>query len=527
VFNVLVSDPLAEQGLEILRKDPEIKVEVKIGLSPEELQSIIFRYDALIVRSETKVTPQILESPGRLKVIGRAGVGVDNIDVEAATKQGIIVMNAPDGNTISAAEYTLALLLSLARNIPQANTFLRSGKWDRKRFMGVELYDKTLGLIGLGRIGREVAKRAQIFGMKVIAYDPFISYESAAKLGVQLMELNELLAKADFISLHAPLTGETRHLLSEKEFAQMKPGVRLINCARGGIIDEKALYQALVEGKVAGAALDVFEKEPPLDSPLLQLENVIAVPHLGASTEEAQINVSVVIATQIIDALKGGSIRNAVNIPVVEAEILKRLEPFLRLSENLGKLQAQLIEGHMEEVHITYSGDIVNYDLAPVTIALIKGILQPILQEAVNYVNASVLARERGIRIIESKSSEAVDFANLITVEVITDKEHRLVAGSSFGHRVPRIVRIDEFYMDAVPSGYMLICTNRDVPGVVGKVGTILGRNSINIAGLQLGRSHPGGKAISVFNVDSPVLEEVLKELRQIKEILSAKLVIL
>ena len=527
MFKVLVSDPLAEAGLEILRRNSEIEVDVKIGLKPEELKSIISNYEALIVRSETKVTSEILESARELKVIGRAGVGVDNVDVPAATKRGIIVMNTPDGNTISAAEHAMALLLSLARNVPQANASLRGGQWDRKRFLGVELYNKTLGLIGLGRVGREVAKRSQAFGMKVIAYDPFISYERAAELGVPMLELPELLKKADFISLHAPLTSETRHLLGEKEFAEIKPGVRLVNCARGGIVDEEALYRALVEGKVAGAALDVFEKEPPTGNPLLQLENVLALPHLGASTQEAQINVSIVIANQIIDVLKGGPIRNAINIPVIEAEVREQLEPFLLLAEKVGRLQAQIIEGRLKEVRITYSGDIINYDLAMVTIAFIKGILEPILQEGVNYVNASILAKERGIRIIESKSSEPADFANLITVEVISDKERRLVAGSSFGHKTPKIVRIDEFYMDVTPSGYMLICTNQDVPGVVGTVGTILGRNQINIAGLQLGRSQPGGKAVSVFNIDNPIPKNVLQELHQVVEILSAKLVML
>ncbi|MGE4357469.1 MAG: phosphoglycerate dehydrogenase [Candidatus Omnitrophota bacterium] len=525
-MKILVSDPLAEEGLKILREEKGFQVDVKLKQSEEAIKEIIGDYDALIVRSETKVTAGIIEKADRLKVIGRAGVGLDNVDVEAATKRGIIVMNAPEGNTISTAEHTMSMMLALSRNIPQADASLRKGEWNRKKFMGVELYRKTLGIIGLGRIGREVAKRAMSFGMKVIAYDPYLSFDKAKSLGIELVGWEDLLSKADYISFHIPLTEETKNMISENEFKIMKRGVRIINCARGGVIDEKALLKAIEEGIVAGAALDVFEKEPPGDHPLLKLDKVIATPHLGASTQEAQIGVSIDIAQQIKDVLLGRGVRNAVNFPCMETSLLELLKPYLNLAECLGSMHTQLTEGHIKEVKIKYVGEFWNnVDIQPLTIAFIKGMLSPILQETVNFVNAPFIAKERGIKIDEIKTNEIEDFANVISSEVITDKKKNVITGALFANNSARIVKINEFYVEAIPQGVMLILNNWDKPGVVGNVGSVLGKNNINIAGMTFGREKPGGKAITVINVDSPVSESVLKQLKNTENILDVKLI--
>ncbi|MDI6703106.1 MAG: phosphoglycerate dehydrogenase [bacterium] len=521
-MKVLVSDPLSKEGLDILDK-AQIPYEVKTGLREEELVSCISRYNALIVRSETKVTKNIIGAAQNLKVIGRAGVGVDNIDVMEATKRGIVVMNVPGGNTISAAEHTMALLLSLSRNIPQANKSLKEKEWNRKRFRGVELNGKTLGIIGLGRIGREVAKRAKSFVMKVIAFDPYVSEDQAKVIGVELVELEDIYKESDYITLHIPSSDKTRHLISRDEFSKMKPGVRIINCARGGIIDEEALYEAMKEGKVAGCALDVYEKEPPFDSPLLELENCITVPHLGASTKEAQVNVAVEIARQVVDALKNDEIRNAVNIPQIEDIEIK---PYLFLCEKIGYLHAQLLSGHIEGIDVEYTGEIANYKVAPLTVAILKGILSGILTETlVNYVNAPLIAKERGIRVVESKSIKEKDFTNLISVRLSTDKEKRVIEGSIFQKDDERIVSIDGFRVDAIPSGYMLVISNIDKPGVIGKIGTILGQNNINIAGLQMGRKAIGGRQLMVLNVDHVVEQEVLKQIEGVDEVSSVRMV--
>ncbi|MDD5552417.1 MAG: phosphoglycerate dehydrogenase, partial [Candidatus Omnitrophica bacterium] len=430
-MRILVSDPLSEEGLRILKEVKEFQVEVKTDLKPETLKEVISDYDALIVRSATKVTKDIIQAAARLKVIGRAGVGLDNVDLEAATQKGIIVMNTPGGNTISTAEHTMSMILSLSRNIPQANVSTRKGEWKRSKFMGVELYGKVLGVVGLGRIGTEVAKRALSFGMKVLAYDPFLSKEVAESLGIGVADLKDVLSSADYITVHTPLTQETRHMISGDEFALMKNGVRVINCARGGIIDEAALVAALKEGKVAGAALDVFEKEPlSVDSELQKLENVILTPHLGASTEEAQVNVAIEVSEIVRDALLGRGIRNAANYPCLEAEVCKFLEPYINLSEKLGVFAGQLAEGRFEELNINYSGEIIEYDLSPLTMSLAKGLLSPILKETVNFVNAAALAKERGIRVKEAKTSKEEEFVNLIQVEIKTDKETRTVCGT-------------------------------------------------------------------------------------------------
>ncbi|MEA3560354.1 MAG: phosphoglycerate dehydrogenase [Candidatus Omnitrophota bacterium] len=524
ILKVLVSDALSKKGLEILKKGKKLKVDVKTGLSPQELKKVIKDYQGIIIRSKTKLTADIIDSAKLLKVIGRAGVGLDNVDVAQATKRGIIVMNAPGGNSISTAEHTMSMLLALSRNIPQANASLKRHEWDRKKFMGVELYGKTLGIIGLGRIGSEVAKRALSFGMEMIAYDPYCSIEKAKELRIKLGGLKELFTQSDYITVHTPLIKETRHLIGEKEIKLMKKGVRIINCARGGIVDEKSLLKALKTGRVAGTAMDVFEKEPPLNSPLLKIDNVISTPHLGASTEEAQVNVAIDIAKQVADALLGRGIRNAVNMPTIPKEIFKVIQPYISLAEKMGSLQMQLIEGRPQRLKVTYSGEVINFDLAPITIALIKGLLEPVLPGRVNYVNAPLIAKERGIEIVEIKSSASLDFSNLISLEIETDKRKSSISGTLFGKNDPRIVVIDGYYVDAVPSGYMIITFNEDRPGIIGRIGTVLGENNINIAGMTFGRRKKAGRAITVINIDSPVSDDLLKKIKKFKWIKEIKL---
>jgi D-3-phosphoglycerate dehydrogenase len=525
MFKILVSDPLAQEGVEILEKEKEFQVDVKHKLPPEELKKIIKDYDALLVRSETKVTKDIIEEATNLKVIGRAGVGLDNVDLETASKRGIIVMNTPGGNTISTAEHTMSLILALSRNIPQADASTKRGEWERKKFMGVELYGKVLGIIGLGRIGSEVSKRASAFGMKVIAYDPFLSLEKAKELAVESVELNDIYKRSDYITVHTPLTEDTKHVIDRKAIESMKEDVRIINCARGGIVDEEALLEAIKNNKVAGAALDVYEKEPPKDSLLLKCEKIVLTPHLGASTEEAQVNVAIEIANSARDALLGCGIRNAVNVPCLDAELYKMLQPYVVLGEKLGLLAAQIVSGRILQINIKYSGDVAKYTVSPITVAIVKGGLMPILQETVNYVNSLIVAKERGIKVNESKTTELEEYTSLITVEVKTDKGCAYVEGTLFTKRDPRIVKIDEFHVDAIPQGYMIVAHNIDVPGIIGQIGTILGKNNINIAAMTFGREKPGGKTLSVLNVDSEVPEKVLEEMRRVKNILDAKLI--
>jgi len=526
MIKILVSDPLSEEGLKILNEVKDFKVDVKTDLKPETLKEIIKDYEALVVRSATKVNKDIINAGGKLKVIGRAGVGLDNVDLEAATQKGIIVMNTPAGNTISTAEHTMSMILALSRNIPQADVSTKKGEWKRSKFMGVELYNKILGILGLGRIGAEVAKRASSFGMKVLAYDPYLSREIAESMGVEVVDLKELLKNADYITVHTPLTDETKHMISTEEFAVMKKGVRLINCARGGIVDEQALVNAIKEGRVLGAAMDVFEKEPlPADSELLKLDNVITTPHLGASTEEAQVNVAIEVAEIVRDALLGKGIRNAANYPCLEAEVCKILDPYINLAERLGSFTAQLIEGRFQELNINYSGDIIVHDLSPLTMALTKGILSPILKETVNFVNAVALAKARGIKIKESKSSKEEEFVNLIQIEIKTDKETRRISGTLSSNKQPRIVKIDECYVEMIPVGEIIFIQNRDKPGIIGNLGTLLGKYNINIAAMTFGREKLGGRAISVLNVDSPVSAEILDKIKKLENILSAKVI--
>ncbi|MFQ5466105.1 MAG: phosphoglycerate dehydrogenase [Thermodesulfobacteriota bacterium] len=526
MMKVLISDSMSPRAAEILGNTPGLECDVITGLKPEELKEKIKDYHGLVVRSATKVTAEIIEAAGNLKVIGRAGTGVDNIDVEASTKSGVVVMNTPGGNTITTAEHGIAMMVALARKVPQATASMREGKWEKKKFQGVELTGKTLGVLGVGNIGSVVVSRAIGLRMNVIAYDPYISEEAADKLGVTLVDLDELYAKSDFISIHVPLTDATRDMVGAEAFARMKKGVRIINCARGGIVNEADLAEAVKAGIVAGAAFDVFAQEPPeADNPLLGLDEVILTPHLGASTAEAQENVAVAIAEQIADYLTGGTIRNALNVPSVPSELLTALGPYITLGEKLGSFQGQILEGGPEEITIEYSGDVVEYDVAPITISCIKGLLDQVLDLYVNFVNAPFVAKERGIRVVEVKSSRSTDFASSITIKVRTRDSESLVEGALFGKREPRIVRIDKFFLDAVPEGYLLLLTNEDKPGVIGNVGTLLSSSNVNIARLHLGRSSVGGEAVSVWSVDTHIPRGLIDKILKLPHILSARVV--
>jgi len=524
-YRVLATDPLDQQGVDVFRSHSEIEIDLQPGMPAPELKRVIGSYDALVIRSGTKVTADALADPGRLRVIGRAGIGVDNIDVATATKRGIVVMNTPGGNNVTTAEHAITLMLALARWIPQADASLHAGKWERTRFTGTEVCNKTLGIIGLGNIGTIVAERAQGLRMRVIAHDPFVTAEAAAKLKVELVGLDDLFARADFITIHTPLTPETRGLVNRAAIAKMKRGVRLVNCARGGIVDESDLVEAITSGHVAGAALDVFATEPPpADHPLFKLDRVIATPHLGAATSEAQINVAIAIAEQIASFLLRGEIQAAVNVPSVSGEILALLRPHLLLGEKLGSFLAQISPEMPTELKIEYFGQVAELDWRPVTNAVLRGLLCRFLEASVNYVNAPAIARERGIQVLEGRASRSSDFVNSITVRATRPSGAIEVEGALFGTNILRLVRINDFYMEAVPEGYVLMLNNRDVPGVVGRVGSLLGAHGINIAGLELGREHVGGRAISFFHVDEPVPEAVLDELRRSPEIMSAQL---
>lgn len=524
---VLVSDKLSEKGLSILKGCPGLQVDVKTGMKPDELISVVGDYEGLVIRSATKVTPAVIEAGRRLKVIGRAGIGVDNVDLPAATRRGIVVMNTPSGNAVTTAEHALAMMFAVCRKIPQATASTRAGKWEKGKFTGSELCNKTLGVIGVGNIGRIVADRALGLKMKVVGFDPFLSAEAAEKIGVTLMDLPDLLRKADIVTVHVPLSEKTKYLINRDSFRQMKKGVILINCARGGIVHEGDLLVALQEGIVAGAALDVFEQEPPPpDHPLLKMDQVIFTPHLGAATDEAQEKVALEVAELIVDYFAKGTVRNAVNFPSVSGEVLKILRPYIELAEKLGSLQGQMASRLPAEAVIEYSGQILNYNLAPVTQALLKGLLTPMTCDiSVNYVNAPLVARERGLKVVESKVSEHEDFANLVEVTVRNGGEERQVSGTIFGKNNPRLVRIDDFYLEAVPEGTILVVHNHDRPGVIGNVGTLLGKNSINISRMQLGLTR--GEAIAWYNVEGNVTPEILKEIESLPNIISVKKVVL
>lgn len=521
MFKVLVSDPLSEFGIQKLLDAEDVQVDRKTGLSEAELIEIIGEYDALLVRSQTKVTPAIFEAGKKLKAVGRAGVGVDNIDLAAATNAGVVVINAPDGNTISTAEHSFAMIMALARRIPPAYKKLVEGEWDRKSFTGVELNNKVLGIVGLGRIGAEVAKRGKAFNMKVMAFDPFLTQERADKLGVQFATLEEVVMNADFITVHTPLTKDTKYIINTKEFEKMKDGVRIINCARGGIINEQALIAALESGKVAGAALDVFEQEPPLDNPLLKMPQVIVTPHLGASTVEAQENVAIDVSEEILHILHDEPFKNAVNLPSIPANVMEKVKPYFDLNEKLGSLIAQTAVGGLKEVIVTYSGDLTDIDTAALTRTTLKGILAYHLGAAANYVNAPNLAKNRDIHVTEQKSTYSGGFSNLVTVTLKTSQEEKTVAGTLLNGYGPRIVKIDGYSVDLLPQGHLLLVHHNDRPGAIGRVGTILGNNNVNIATMQVGRRDVGGQAIMLLTVDKEVSPDVLDTLGELSEITS------
>jgi D-3-phosphoglycerate dehydrogenase len=521
-MKVLVSDKLSPKGVEIFEKAEGIEVEVKTKLPSEDLKAIIGEYDGLVIRSATKVKPGIIEAADKLKVIGRAGSGLDNVDLPAASKKGIVVMNTPGGNTITTAEHAISMMLALSRKIPQATASMKSKKWEKSKFMGSEIYNKTLGVMGIGSIGSVVADRARGLRMNVLAYDPFLSPERAEKLGVELVSLDELLERADYITIHVPKSKETINLVNKELFSKMKDGVFLINCARGGIVNEKDLCDAIKGGKVAGAALDVFEKEPPdSDNPLLDLDEVICTPHLGASTEEAQEKVAVAIAEQMVDYLLNGTIMNAVNVPSVDSKILATIKPYLDLAERLGSFQGQVISGGLEQVSIEYSGEVAGLEVAPITVSLLKGLLYSILKEDVNYVNAPVIAKERGIKVIESTTSESEDFTTLITLKVKTNKEERMVAGTIFGKSDPWVVQVDQFRIEAVPDKYMLLFHTHDRPGVIGNIGTSLAKHSINISRMQFGREKVEGKSLLILSTDGPISSEIIEQMKELPHIIS------
>lgn len=521
---VLVTDGLQDVGTETLRKHG-LDVDVVKTMPEAELVAKIGEYQGLVVRSATKVTRAVIEAGRKLEVIGRAGAGVDTIDVGAATERGVIVMNTPGGNTTAVAEHTMALVLALARRVPAADASLKAGRWEKSGLQGVELFGKVLGLIGLGRIGGEVARRALGFRMHVIAFDPFLGREAAERLGVETVELDDLLARADFISIHTPLMSETRHLIADAQLARVKPGVRIINCARGGIIDEAALARAIADGRVAGAALDVFEQEPPSSGhPLVGLPQVVVTPHLGAATDEAQTAVAVAIADQVADALVRGVVVNAVNLPAMDAETLKEQAPYGVLATAMGRFLAQLAEGRMAEARLTYAGDVTSRPTASLTLAFVQGVLNTILSGHVTPVNAMLVAKERGLLVSETSTTESADYASLVTAELRTDRGSWSVGGTVH-RKEPRFVSVEGYALEAVPEGWMLVFANLDVPGVIGRIGTLCGRHGINIAGFSLGRERRGGRAVSLVTIDEPMPPAALDELRAMPDIVFAKLV--
>ncbi len=524
--HILIADKIAPSGIDLLQHHDAVDVSVRTGLTPDALRDVLPSSAGLIVRSATKVTAELIDAATSLQIIGRAGIGVDNVDVDAATRRGIIVMNTPEGNMNTAAEHTISMLLALSRSIPQASAEVKAGVWQRHKFLGVEVVNKTLGVVGLGRIGGLVVRKAQGLGMQTIAYDPYISSDAAQKLGVELMSLQDLLQQADYVTVHTPKTAETKSLIGHDELKWVKPGVHMINCARGGIIDEEALYDALVNGAVAGAALDVFEQEPPsADHPLLQLNNVICTPHLGAQTEEAQERVAIGVAEQMLNFFVHGQIKNAVNMPNLDADSYHAIQPYLALAAKLGAFQVQLLEGGITDVTVSYSGDVVALEVKPMTAAVLCGVLGHFLGEQVNFVNAPFLAQERGIRVVERQQQDQADYASLIEVEIGTENQRGRVAGTLFGHSDARIVAIDNFAIEAVPEGHMLLFSNQDTPGVIGRIGTIFGNAGINIAGFRLGRTAPHGAAVCVVNVDSSIPSDVLEAIRNMPNLIYAKTV--
>jgi D-3-phosphoglycerate dehydrogenase len=523
---VLISDKLEAGGLDLLRQ-AGLDVDNRPGLSGPALQEALQAAEGMVVRSGTRVTAELLEKPGKLRAIVRAGVGVDNIDVAAATRKGIVVMNTPGGNTVSTAEHTITLLLSLARHIPPADSSIHQGKWERSKFVGTQLAGKTLGVVGLGRVGREVARRAAAMDMKVVGYDPFLAPERAAQLGIESMpDLATLLPRCDFLTVHTPLTAETTSLIGPRELALMKKGARIINCARGGIINEEALAEALRSGHIAGAALDVFVQEPPPgDHPLLKLPNVVVTPHLGASTVEAQESVALEAAQLLIDFLTKGVIQFAINMAAVDRTELEELRLYVDMARRLGLLHAQMSQGAIRRAELSYRGEVARRSTKLVTAAFAAGLLEYRLAEQVNIVNAVLLANERGIEIVEQSSQKKGDFSTLIRAEVLTEKKSYTAAATLFGNQYLRLVQLGQYHLDTFMDGILLIFTHRDVPGLIGFIGTIFGKHQVNIAQMTVGRQVPGGEAIAVLNLDSMPPEEALKEVRAHPQISSLCLV--
>jgi D-3-phosphoglycerate dehydrogenase / 2-oxoglutarate reductase len=516
---IVITDATSEACAARFAEAPGFVVEAGTGLPRDDLKRALRDADGLVVRSATRVDRELLSAAPQLKVVGRAGEGVDNVDVEAATEAGVVVMNTPGGNTVSAAEHTLALILALARDLPDACRSVAEGRWERKR-LGVELYGKTLGVVGLGKIGREVAMRARAFGMEIVGHDPFLAADQGARLQIEIVDLPALLGRADFLTVHTPLTAQTRHLIDAAALGRAKPGIRLVNCARGGILDEAAVADAVRSGQVAGAAFDVFESEPPSGSPLLGLRGVIATPHLGASTHEAQEKVAVRIAEQMVDYLVNGIARHALNAETVDPALRPRLEPFRTLAERLGRLGAQLQEAPLQEIRAEYAGDLLELPTGLLTAALLRGYLANVLSEPVNQVNALSLARRVGIAVTEVQSGQHADFASLLSVSFRTAAGGRAIAGTLFGRNRPRLVRLDDYPIELEPEGEILLYSNDDRPGIIGRVGTLLGAAGINIAGMTLGRDRSGGRALGALNTDSRVSDDLTRQIEAIPGIL-------
>jgi D-3-phosphoglycerate dehydrogenase len=515
-MKVLVSDNLGDIGIKMFQDEPGIEVDVKTGLASDELKRIIGGYDALVIRSATKVTEELLEAAKALKVVGRAGIGLDNVDIGAATKRGVVVMNTPTGNVITTAEHTIAMMMALTRNIPWGTSTLKAGLWEKKKLQGREVFNKVLGVIGFGKIGSIVADRARGLKMQVIVHDSFVTPEQIEKAGFEPVTLEELYRRADFITLHVPKLKDTIGFLNKAAFEKMKDGVMIINCARGGIVDETDLNEALRSGKVAGAALDVFEHEPPGVCPLFDVDRVICTPHLGASTLEAQTNVAVQVAEQIIAYLKHGTIINAVNVPAVSGELLEKIGPLLTLADRMGCLLAQLASGPVKEVVIEYAGDFQNLDLSPVTTAVLKGLLTPMIKDDVNFVNAEVLAKERGIKVTAATIPETDEYINLITVRAYYDGDKSKVAGTIFGQKDPRVVNINNFRLELHPHGRFILIHNHDRPGAIGSIGSLLGDHKINISRMRVGQEQGGDKTMIFLRTDDPIPDEVMKELEDL-----------
>ena len=522
-MKVLVSDTLSEVGIKILQETPDIDLDVNTDLSPEELKGVIGKYHALVIRSATKATAEIIEAAHSLKVIGRAGIGLDNVDIPAASKKGIVVMNTPEGNTITAAEHTIGMIMALSRNIPQATASLKQGKWEKKKFEGWELFDKTLGVIGVGRIGRLVAEMAKGFKMKVIAYDPYIKPDIIERMDVEPVSFDELLQRSDYITVHTPSTDETINMINKETIAKMKSGAMLINCARGGIINEDDLFEALKSGHLSGAALDVFSKEPPGKIKLMTLPNFICTPHLGASTKEAQDKVSKDVAKQIVAYLLYSSIKNAVNVPSISPELISTLRPYATLAEKMGSLQAQIADGAILEVQINYFGIVTDYDVTPLTSSMLKGLLTPILKDQVNFVNAPLIATDRGIKVVESKTKTSDDFASLITLTVKTSDSKNIISGTIFGNNLPRILRINNFYLEAIPEGHNLLINNLDRPGVIGRITSTLGSYDVNISRMQVGEEKEKKQNVIFLATNVSVDDKILEELRGLEDVSSVR----